>query len=497
MPPYNSINLHPSSHAPSSLKNATYDVICIGSGWAGRVIGARLVKAGYTAVVVEEELVGGDCPFWACVPSKALLRPLQALEEAKAVTGVKERLNSANGVDVHAVFARRDAFTSKWNDADRLVPLVENSGADLVRGVGRLTGVKKVSVQSGSGDKIELEAKLAVALCSGSVPMIPNIPGLAEVNPWGPRQATSASEVPEHLIVLGAGAVGCEMSAVYASFGGKVSLVCIAPEVLPRMDPEAGKLVRGSLESQGVKIHLSTEATKVHREANGSVKVELSTGETIQGTEILVAAGRKARTNDMGLEQFGLKTDGTPLPVNESLLVDSVPGDWLYAAGDINGRAPLTHSCKYHGKIAANAIIAKAKGINVRPREYDNVSATADHTAVPQVVFTNPNAASVGLTRTRAQKEGRAFREVTAPVVSVGAMLHAEGYKAGWAQWIVEEQTNKLLGATLVGDDVAELIHPSTVAIVGGLTLEQLTHAIPAFPTLSEVYLNLVDAAGA
>lgn len=264
------------------------------------MIAARIVKAGYTAVVIEEELIGGDCPFWAFVPSKALLHPQQALEEAKAVTGVKEKLDSSKGLDPKTVFARRVAFTSKWNDAERLVPLVEDSGADVVRGVASIAGFKKVPVETANGgDKIDLEAKLAVALCTGSVPVIPAIPDLAEANPWGPRQATSSSEVPEHFLVLGAGAVGCETAIVYASFGGKVTLVCNSPEILPRFDPEAGKIVRNGLVSLGVKVQMSAEATKVLREG-GSGRVELYTGESIEASEILVAAGRKARTFNMG-----------------------------------------------------------------------------------------------------------------------------------------------------------------------------------------------------
>ena len=449
-----------------------------------------------TAVIIENELVGGDCPFWACVPSKVLLRPHQALEEAQAVGGVKETLISSKGLDVEKVFESRDGHSTGWDDGKLLIPMVENSGASLVRGTGSLVGVKKVAVKSHYGEEVILEARHAVAICTGSEPIIPDVPGLKEAKPWTPRHATSSSTVPEHLIILGAGAVGTEMATAYASFGSKVSVICSTPEILPKVDPEAGELVRKGLASQGVEVYLSTTATSVKRETPENVKVDLSNGKTISGTEILVAIGRKANTIGIGLEQFGITGDGTPITVNESLRVSSVPGGWLYAGGDVNGRAPLTHSSKYHGRIAANAIVASVKAPITNQTEWDKFSATSDRLALPQVVFTSPEVASVGLTRTAAKATGKRIRSITAPVQTLGAILHADGYEAGWAQWVVDEDTGKLVGATMVGENVADLLHASTVAIVGGLTLETLSQAVPSFPTMSEVYLNLIEAAG-
>ncbi|OCL08008.1 mercuric reductase [Glonium stellatum] len=497
MPPYESINLHPSTHLTSSIKSHTYDVICIGSGWAGRIIAARIVKAGLTAIIVEDELVGGDCPFWACVPSKALLRPNEALETAKSVGGARERIyDSQKGVEVEAVFKRRDAFTANFDDSAVLVPLVENSGAHLVRGTGKIVGERKVKIEPLKGEAIELEAKYAVVICTGSEPIIPDVPGLREAKPWTPREATSSSEVPEHLLVIGGGAVGSEMATAYSSFGAKVTLVNSTEEILSKVDPEAGKLVRESLSSHGVQIIVSAKITEVSREANKSVNVKLSNGDIITASEILVAVGRRAKTTGIGLEELGLKADGTPIPVDESLCVDSVLGGWLYAAGDVNGRAPLTHSSKYHGRIVSNTIISKLNKLPESRVAWGRISATADRRAMPQVIFTDPTVASVGLTRTRAQAAGITFREVTAPAKTLGAILHADGYQEGWAQWIIEEISNKLLGATFVGRDVADLLHASTMAIVGGMTIEQMAHAVPSFPTMSEVYLNLLDAAG-
>lgn len=446
--------------------------------------------------------MGGDCPFWACVPSKALLRPQEALAEARAVGGVRELLREKPSLDADTVFKRRDAFTGSWNDDQVLVPMVEDSGAALVRGRGKLIGVKRVAVINEDGQTAELEAEYAVAICTGSEPIIPNIPGLKESNPWGPRQATSSSEVPKHLLVLGAGAVGTEMATVYASLGAQVSLVTRGAELLPKIDQEAGRLVREGLESQGVRVYVSATVESVTREETKDfLTVQISNGSTISGvTKILAATGRKAKTNGIGLENFGIKTDGSPIPVGESLDVPSVPGAWLYALGDVNGRAPLSHSCKYHGRTAAKAIIARSQPDEIANpgwnTPWSRVSATNDTLAQPQVVFTSPTVASVGLTRRQATAAGLAdkIRAVTAPVTTLGAKLHQDGYKDGWAQWIVDTESNKLLGATFVGDGVADLLHASTVAIVGGLTLDRLAHAVPSFPTMSEVYLNLMEA---
>lgn len=500
MPPYSTINLHPKSHSISSLKSQTFDVICIGSGWAGRTLAAKVVKAGLSAIIVEKELVGGDCPFWACVPSKALLRPQQVLDEARAVTGVKELLPQQSDTQkseyAQRVFARRDAFTAQWDDSALLIPMVQGSGASLVRGKGKLTGVKTVLVEGVDGDQVELKARHAVAVCTGSEPVIPDIPGLAQIDYWTPREAVSSSEVPSCLVVLGAGVVGCELASAYNSFGTKVTLLSHSAEVLPKIDQEAGELVRKALAANGVDVRLSSSAKSISKAQSGAIRVELSNGETIRCSHFLVAAGRKAAISRLGLEMFGITDNEKIVAVDESLLVTNVQDSWLYAVGDINGRAPLTHSCKYHGTVAANAIVARANSVPVQLADWDSTSATADHYAIPQVIFTSPEVASVGFTRRAAKAAGKSFQEYTAPVWTVGASIWKEGYEQGWAQWIVDKHTGVLIGATIVGEGATELIHPSTVAIVAGMTLGRLAHAIPCFPTMSEVYLNLMQAAG-
>ena len=480
----------------SSIETHTYDAVFIGSGWASRPAAERVVKAGLTALIIDNELVGGDCPFWACVPSKALLRPSEALDAANAVGGARERLIN-HKVDTQAVFARRNEFTREWDDTKLLVPATLATGTDLLRGKAKLVGVRKVSITSNEGHEAEIFARHAVAVCTGSVPVIPSIPGLKEAQPWTPREATSSSIVPKHLVILGAGAVGCEMATAYSSFGSNVTVVTRSGEILSSVGREAGEAVRQGMEAHGIQFLLNATITRVDRADDGVSVVTSSLGATIPASKILVATGRRPRTDDCGLEVFGLPVDGSPIEVDESLRVKGVPGNWLYAIGDVNGRSPLTHMCKYQARIAGTAIVKQVQGHSTMVRApWDATSATADHQAIPQVIFTQPALAAVGLTEDMAKKQNRSVRVINSSAVTVGALLHGDNFGAGWAQWIVDVESEKLLGMTVVGQDVTELIHPATVAIVGGLRLKQLMHAVPCFPTMSEVYLNLAEAAG-
>lgn len=395
--PSEKIKLHPSNHTPSDLKRTVFDVICIGSGWAGRLLAARIVKSGYTPVIVEQELVGGDCPFWACVPSKVLLRSTEALEGAKGVGGARERVDVSTdeGVDVGKVFSRRDTFTAGWDDGNVLVPMVKSAGVAIVRGKGRLRGVKRVQVEPYQGRAIvELIANLAVVLCTGSEPIVPDIPGLLEADPWTPRDATSASYVPKHLLILGGGAVGCEMATAYANFGAEVTLVSSSPELLPSVDPKAGKIVRDAMAAVKIDVRVGTKVTRfsvgLRRQLLWNCPQE---SRSLHLSYCLLLAARQ-RLDDLGLETVGCHPEARFLAVDESLCVN-IPGKpWLYAAGDVNGRALLTHTSKYHARIAANAILMRATGYLDISQQWSNTSATADKLAAPQVVFTNPIVAS-------------------------------------------------------------------------------------------------------
>ncbi|KJZ80486.1 hypothetical protein HIM_00336 [Hirsutella minnesotensis 3608] len=502
MPPYANINLHPSSNSISSLSAKSYNVICIGSGWAGRIIAARVVKAGLTAIIVEDELVGGDCPFWACVPSKVLLRPGEVLREARASGDSIVTTTGAETLrlDPSAVFARRDTFVANWDDEKVLVPMVKEAGSDIVRGWGRLVGEKRVVVESADGQSVELVAEDAVAICTGSLPRIPQIPGLDGIDYWTPRHATSASTAPASLVILGGGAVGCEMATAYASLGSAVTLIASTGHLLARLSPKAGAVVHESLVTQGVKIMLSTTATRIWRDEARLVHVELSDGSVVKGDEILIAVGRVPQSSRLGLERFDLQGDRSRISVDESLRVLGVSGSWLYAAGDVNERHPLTHGSKYHGRIVANSILAHKKmesQSTSHQTDWSLTTATADRLALPQVIFTSPPVATVGLSHISSlDAQGLSARTIEAPAKTLASMIQRPDAAPGWAQWVVEKSTGRLLGATIVGDGAEDLIHAYTMAIVGGLTLQQLVHVVPSFPTRSEVHLNLLDAAG-
>ena len=455
-----------------------------------------MTVSGYDQILgLQQRLPIVKGPFWACVPSKALLRSPEVLQTAKTTQGAKERVNGDRGVDTKALFQRRDKITMGWDDTVGLVPLIQSTGAQMVRGFGKLVGEKKVQVTPHQGEPIQLEARLAVVLCTGSSSTLPDIPGLKDADPWQPRDATSSTTVPDHLIVMGGGVVGVECATAYISYGKKVTLVCHSSELLPRVDSEAGKLVRLSLEKKGVTVLCSTAITKVQRSSPNKLTAELSNGDRLEGSELLVAAGRKANLEGLGLDSVGVSADDRFLPVDEHLRVKGASGRWLFAAGDINGRSLLTHTSKYHAAIAANAILADSKGGADDDADYSETSATADRYAVPQVIFTDPVVASVGLTRAAAASRGLKVREITSTMASPGYNIHSDEPADSWAQWLVDHQ-NCLVGATFVGADAAETLHASTVAIVGKIPLERMMHAIPSFPTLSWVYYNLLDAAG-
>lgn len=488
--PSKAFHLHPNDHAATDLPQLKFDIIAIGSGWAGRQACARLTKSGLSCLLIEDELIGGDCPFWACVPSKVLLRPQEALDTASGIAGAREALQPGKPLDANAVFARRDTFTGGHSDKPLLIPMVESAGVFMARGVGSVAGERKVRITPSNGSPpVIVEALRAVILATGSEPLYPNIKRLSEADPWTPRDATSSSTVPEHLIVVGAGAVGTEMAFAYASFGSKITLIGGGEEIVPSVDPRAGAIVRKALVALGATVKTGSRVVEVSRK-DEVVMVKLADGDVFTGTEILLAAGRKPKTQMLNLESAGVSLDQKGyIPVHDNLMV--VGTDWLYAGGDVVNRGRLTHTSKYHARIMSNAILTD----NKIGEDWSPTNATADRLALPQVIFTHPPLASVGLSMKAAAARNIKVREITAPFASLGSRIASDKAVDGWAQWLVDDH-NVLVGATFVGLGADEQLHASTVAVVGGLTLERLAHAIPSFPSLSEVYVNLLDAAG-
>ncbi|WP_399090337.1 dihydrolipoyl dehydrogenase family protein [Streptomyces sp. BBFR2] len=477
---------------PASATTAdgeTYDVIVVGAGPTGENVADRAHAAGLSAVIVESERVGGECSYWACMPSKALLRPVTARSEARRVPGLKDAV--AGPLDAEAVLAHRDAFASHWKD-DGQVRWLESVGVELVRGQGRLAGPRKVVVD---GERT-LRARHAVALCTGSRAVLPPIPGLADAAPWTSREATSAASVPGRLVIVGGGVVGVEMATAWRALGAAVTLVVRGEGLLPRMEPFAGRLVAASLAEAGVLLRTGTGVTRVRREApGGPVTVELDNGDEIVADELLIATGRAPRTDDLGLETVGL-TPGSWLTVDDTCRVtDLADNDWLYGVGDVNHRALLTHQGKYQARIAGAALVARARGVPLLETDrWGAHAATADHAAVPQVVFSDPEAAAVGLSLAEAERAGHRIRAVDADLGAVaGAALYADGYR-GHARMIVDLDRETVLGATFVGPGVGELLHSATLAVAAEIPLERLWHAVPAYPTISEVWLRLLEA---
>lgn len=375
-----------------------YDLIVIGAGPVGENVADRAVQGGLSAVIVERELVGGECSYWACMPSKALLRPGQALRAARQVPGAAEAVTGE--LDTGAVLARRDAFTSNWRD-DGQVQWLDSAGITLVRGHGRLSGEREVTVTASDGSHRLLRARSAVAICTGSEAVIPPVPGLAESAPWTSREATSAQHVPDSLIVIGAGVVGVEMATAFATLGATVTVLARGG-VLGAMEPLVGERVAEGLRGLGVDVRIGSGIANVSRDDAG-VTVTTTEGERITAAEVLVATGRRAATSDIGVDLVGLEA-GRPIEVDDTMQVPTVP--WLYAVGDANGRALLTHQGKYQARAAGDAIVARASGSPLDTEPWGRHVATADHGAVPQVVFAEPEVASVGLTAEAAESAG-------------------------------------------------------------------------------------------
>ncbi|MEU2999740.1 NAD(P)/FAD-dependent oxidoreductase [Streptomyces sp. NPDC006995] len=469
-------------------EGSTYDVVVIGAGPVGENVADRARAAGLTTAVVESERVGGECSYWACMPSKALLRPVVARADARRVPGLSA---AAQGpLDVGAVLAKRDEETSHWKD-DGQVAWLESVGADVYRGTGRLTGPREVTVTGADGTERRLTARHAVAVCTGTRAVVPALPGIEEARPWTSREATSAKAAPRRLVVVGGGVVGVEMATAWQALGSEVTLLIRGGGLLPRMEPFAGELVADALTEAGATIRTGVSVTAVHRPApGGPVTVELDDGGRVEADEILFATGRAPRTDDLGLETVGL-APGSWLTVDDSCLVEGT--DWLYGVGDVNHRALLTHQGKYQARIAGAAIAARAGKAALDNAPWGPQAATADHAAVPQVVFTDPEAASVGLTLAEAERAGHRVRAVDQDLASVaGSGLYADGYR-GRARMIVDLDREILLGVTFVGPGIGELLHSATVAVAGEVPIARLWHAVPAYPTISEVWLRLLE----
>ncbi|MRH92139.1 pyridine nucleotide-disulfide oxidoreductase [Nocardia sp. SYP-A9097] len=469
----------------------TYDVIVIGAGPVGENVADRTSAAGLSTVIVESELVGGECSYWACEPSKALLRPALLYAEAARFPGVATAVTGP--LDARAVLKHRDRMVADWNDRGQ-VEWLESAGIALIHGHGSLDGVRRVTVRTPDGGTVRLRARHAVAVCTGTRAAMPPLPGLDTVRPWTSREATSAREVPPRLAILGAGVVAVEMATAWRALGAAVTLIARESRLLGRVESFAADLVADRLRAAGVDLRFGSGIVTAERAGgpDDCLYLSLYDGTRIVADELLLATGRTPRTDDIGLETVGL-VSGEWLTTDDSCTVTAVEGEWLYAVGDVNRRALLTHQGKYQARIAGTVIADRASGRELDQSPWGRHTGTADLVAVPQVVFTDPEIAAVGLTTEDAARAGRTVDVVDYDLGRVaGALQHDPDYR-GRARILIDPERQVIVGATFVGAGVAELLHSATIAITGEIPLARLWHAVPSFPTIGEVWLRLLE----